>query len=554
MILLLGVLIFIHELGHFLVAKYFNVKVETFSLGFGPKILKYTRGETTYCVSAIPFGGYVKMFGDEMGGDVPDDLKNRSFLHKPIPQRIAIALAGPLMNLLLTFVLFLCLGLIGEKVISPTLGDIAPTSAAYQAGFRSGDRVVEAAEVQSDNTIKKKTSVAIGRWDDLDDYISNHLNTAIALTVQRETEEDPIIVFVTPIGGNSKNPLKVGETVGTIEGFNFIADAPLIGVSNATSLFAQLGLQTGDQITHVNDKEVKAFRHLDEIIYNEASNQKILNLKISRYGIDPKIKEVEKLSIAWDLQKNPLPENPELIGYERPETFIGLVTKDSPAMKAGLQVGDKIVRINETPINAFTDIVSVISGYKAEDAPLQITVRRDNTNTTLEMAPRMTEIPNQIGGVDKRFTIGVSPYKAPFVENVHWKASSMTAALAWSWSKTWKWTFATLKSFQLLIQRKVSPKNLGGFIAIGQMAQKSWQLGIDAFLRIMAIISLNLFILNLLPVPVLDGGHILLFTIEAIKGSPLSVRKLEVMQQVGLFLLLFLMAFTIFNDIARILS
>ena len=185
MIILLGVLIFIHELGHFAVAKYFNVKVETFSLGFGPKIWKYVRGETTYCISAIPFGGYVKMYGDDLSGTVPDDMKHRSFLHKPISQRIAIALAGPLMNLVLAYFLFLLISLIGEQVIAPKLGDIAESSEAYKMEFRSGDKIVAINGVQTQ------------RWEDIDDAITQNANSDLKFTILRETHEEPMTLMVT---------------------------------------------------------------------------------------------------------------------------------------------------------------------------------------------------------------------------------------------------------------------------------------------------------------------------------------------------------------------
>lgn len=541
MIVLLGVLIFIHELGHFLVAKYFGVKVEVFSLGFGPKIWKYKHGETTYCISAIPFGGYVKMYGDEIGGEVPENMKARSFLHKPIPQRIAIALAGPLMNLILAFFLFAAIGLVGEQVIAPQLGDIAEGTRAHEEGFRSGDKILSIND--------KKTT----RWDNIEETISDNLGNELDITVLRESEEEPRTINIIPKGGESSNPLKTGELVGTIEGFDFMANASLIGVSKPESIFGKLGFQTGDQITKINDTEVKTFRHINEIIFTEASSSNKLIFIVERYGIEPN-NQPTNVEITWDLTEIPLPDHPQKLGIERPETFVGAVSKDSPAENSGILTGDQIVKINEQEIRNFNDIITVISGFKAGDKPLTMTLRRSGELITIDISPEMTELSSPIGIAEKRYTIGINPYRAIYIENATWRAEGLVAASVYGVEKTWQWTAATIKSFQLLIQRKVSPKSLGGFIAIGQMAQKSWQVGLDAFLRIMAIISLNLFILNLLPIPILDGGHILLFTIEAIKGAPLSLRKLEIVQQVGLFLLLFLMAFTIFNDISRLLG
>jgi regulator of sigma E protease len=539
MIVLLGVLIFIHELGHFMVAKYFNVKVETFSLGFGPKIWKHTRGETTYCISAIPFGGYVKMFGDEMGGEVHPELQNRSFLHKPIRQRIAIALAGPIMNLLLAFVIFVVIAFVGENVIAPQLGDIDESSKAYVAGFRSGDKIL---------SIDGKD---ISRWEEVDHTINRSLNKQLNFVVQRELAEEPIALSVTPEGTDGKL-FDIGETVGQIEGLDFISNSSLIAISDPKSIMGQLGFRTGDQIMTINGVQVKTLRNLQEAILTEAGAEKII-FKIDRHDLEKEAPPVP-MEIVWDLKKISFPDVPDKLGIQKPETFVGRVSKDSPAEAAGLKPDDHIVSINDKPMNSFKDIITAVSSYTESTGPLHINIIRQGLPVTVNITPKMTEIKQEMGPAENRPTIGIIPLKATYIEYKKWRSPTFLGAFTWAFGKTWYWTKTTVMSFALLVQNKVSPKNLSGFISIGQMAQKSWQIGIDAFLRIMAIISLNLFILNLLPIPVLDGGHILLFTIEAIKGAPLSIKKIMVAQQIGVFFLLFLMAFSLFNDISRLLG
>jgi regulator of sigma E protease len=540
MTILLGVLIFIHELGHFWVAKYFGVKVETFSLGFGPKIFQFIRGETTYCISAIPFGGYVKMYGDEMGGTVPEDQKHRSFLHKPIYQRIMIALAGPVMNLGLAFVLFLVLSIVGERVVSPRLGDIAENSYAHQLGFRSGDKILSV-----DNE-------PVSRWDDIDSRISQAVDTQLEFKILRETEEEPFKIIAKTERGESTNPIEPGKTVGTINGLDFLNNASVVAIADPNSIFGKLGFQTGDQIMSINGIPVSTFRAIQEILLSESSNGTI-KFEVDRYGITSNTKPTH-LTIDWDLKTYSFPDSLKAFGYHLPETFIGEVVEKSPAAEAGLQPNDKLVMINETPIQQFSDIVSVVGSYRKDSPPLKVKILRSGKELSLSMTPQLTEMKSDFGENENRFTIGIRPIKSNYIDYVHWTAPSFAMALTWSAGKTWQWTKATVMSFWLLIRGKVSPKNLGGFISIGQMAQKSWELGLDAFLRIMAIISLNLFILNLLPIPVLDGGHILLFSIEAIKGAPLSVRKIVIAQQIGVFVLLSLLAFSLFNDFSRLFS
>lgn len=539
MTILLSVLIFIHELGHFWMARLFNVKVETFSLGFGPKLLKFVRGETTYALSAIPFGGYVKMYGDEMGGTVPDDMKNRSFLHKPIYQRILIALAGPVMNLALAFVLFFILTIVGEKVVSPRLGDIRENTYAYSLGFRSGDKVLA---VNND---------PVTRWSQVEDQIASVVDGPVEFKIVRETEEEPIKIIAKTESAESQNPLEPGKIIGSIGGLEFISDASVIGVADPQSLFGQIGFQTGDQIISINAIPVFTFRQIQEVLISESASEKIVFV-VDRHGITGDA-EPKRMNFEWDLKKNPFPDAVKGFGYYTPDTFIGKVMDDSPAQKAGLEPNDKIVSINDTLVKSFSDIPTVVNAYRKDSPPLNVKVLRAGKEMSFSLVPKMTEFKSEFAATENRYAIGIQPLASKYAEYINWTPNSFPEKVTWASANTWHWTKATVMSFVLLIRGKVSPKNLGGFISIGQMAKKSWEVGIDSFLRIMAIISLNLFILNLLPVPVLDGGHIVMFSIEAIKGSPISIKKLEIAQQIGVFVLLSLLAFSLFNDFARLL-
>lgn len=539
MTILLSVLIFIHELGHFWMARLFNVKVETFSLGFGPKLLKFVRGETTYALSAIPFGGYVKMYGDEMGGTVPDDMKNRSFLHKPIYQRILIALAGPVMNLALAFVLFFILTIVGEKVVSPRLGDIRENTYAYSLGFRSGDKVLA---VNND---------PVTRWSQVEDQIASVVEGPVEFKIVRETEEEPIKIIAKTESAESQNPLEPGKIIGSIGGLEFISDASVIGVADPQSLFGQIGFQTGDQIISINELPVFTFRQIQEVLISESASEKIAFV-VDRHGITGDA-EPKRMNFEWDLKKNPFPDAVKGFGYYTPDTFIGKVMDDSPAQKAGLEPNDKIVSINDTLVKSFSDIPTVVNAYRKDSPPLNVKVLRAGKEMSFSLVPKMTEFKSEFAATENRYAIGIQPLASKYAEYINWTPDSFPEKVNWASANTWHWTKATVMSFVLLIRGKVSPKNLGGFISIGQMAKKSWEVGIDSFLRIMAIISLNLFILNLLPVPVLDGGHIVMFSIEAIKGSPISIKKLEIAQQIGVFVLLSLLAFSLFNDFARLL-
>ena len=185
-IILLGFLIFVHELGHFLVAKWCGVRVEVFSLGFGKKILQFKRGGTNYCISLIPLGGYVKMFGDELGAKIEKEDIPFSFTHKKLWQRFAVVLAGPLMNFFFAIFIFTAVGLLGEDVRRPVLGDVSENTLAYKAGFRSGD------EVQAINSTPVKT------WDQLQEALDSGANTKVSFTIKRGGADQVLQLEATP--------------------------------------------------------------------------------------------------------------------------------------------------------------------------------------------------------------------------------------------------------------------------------------------------------------------------------------------------------------------
>lgn len=534
MTILLGLLIFVHELGHFLAAKYFGVKVETFSLGFGPKIIKFEKGGTTYCLSALPLGGYVKMFGDEPGKDIPFKEQQGSFLHKPVGARIVIALAGPLMNLFFAAFLFYMVANVGDKAVSPIVGEIPVNSKAWETGFRPYDKIL------------KVGSVEIKTWDAFNKIIEQSSQKSISITVDRDGSKETLTA--TPSSTKNKNVLSSDPMVGAIAGLTNQTHLPFVGMSANSPLLA-LGLKSGDHITHVGETEVKFFKDISqELARLKASGQDQAIFKAKRYenflGSKPKFENIvsQPFSLTGDIET----------GLFIPETVVAQVRENSPAERAGIQVLDQILEINGKAIISFTDIVSSVSGFTKDDQPLDIVVVRGLENIKLQMSPEITELEDRFGIKEERYTIGIVPLKNSMAQSFRWVAGSFSESMEHALGQTWEWTQITCLSFWRMLQGRVPAKNIGGFISIGQVASHSWALGLGAFLKIMAIISINLFILNLLPIPILDGGHLLLFFLEALKGSPLSLRKIQFAQQVGFLFILFLMAFALFNDFSRL--
>ena len=551
MIVLLGLLIFVHELGHFLVAKYYKVRVEVFSLGFGPKLFKFKRGDTVYAISAIPLGGYVRMFGDDPTAQVDSEQRKFAFNHKPVGQRIAVVLAGPLMNLFFAIVLFVGVAVIGEQALMPKLGDIETKSDAHAAGFRSGDTVLSVA------------GSPVKTWEQFQEGIESNAETKIPVVVKRGDKDETI--EVTPKRVANKNVLSWKKQVGEIEGLGYSSRSSVVGIADAKSVAGAAGLKTGDIIQSVNGNKVGKWRELLAALEAPTGD---LALEVERGILDEnRAGSLEQVKVAIALPEpakgKPAAEVMTALGIEFPELFLAGIEKSSPAAEAGLKKGDRLISIDGKPVATFDQVASIIRSFGKEKAeskdakpePLAVVVTRDGETITANISPNMKERMNPQGREERRFEIGIRPMildAQPSTMEI--SSAGPVEALKRGVSQTIKWTDLTVLSFVRLFQAQVSPKNIGGFLSIGQMAKKSWQIGVSQFLNIMAIISINLFILNLLPVPVLDGGHLVFYSIEALRGAPLSMRKMELAQQVGLVLLLGLMVFALFNDVTRLLN
>ena len=537
--ILLGLLIFVHELGHFLVAKFFNVRVEVFSLGFGKKIFQFVRGETTYCISLVPLGGYVKMYGDDPTMNVPEDQKNRSFLHKPVGQRIAIVLAGPLMNFFFAMFLFFVIAQVGDSLPGGQIGDVAVDTQAYKDGFRSGDTILAI----NDKPMKL--------WSEIKNYIEDSPNQALRFDIKRG--EETLHISAQPQLVNNDVVLSSKGKVGRIQGLTIDAQSALIGIEDPKSPAYEAGLRTLDLVEKVNGRDVLYMRDLQNVIREELQKSRQLKIETRSYATD---KNPPPRTIDLNIAESIKADSPQLLadlGIEPANLYLLRVKKDSPAQKAGLKQGDKLIAIGGEPLTAWQQVIDTVTKFKVGQEPMKLVVMRDNEKHEIVVAPEMTELMNMQGQEEQRLTIGIVPaYITTTPPPILYKADSVGQALKIGWLKSVEWTELVVMSLVRLLQAEVSAKNIGGVITIGKFASQSFEVGLSAFLKMMAIISINLFLLNLLPVPVLDGGHLVFFTIEALRGAPLSLRKMEIAQQVGMIILISLMAFALFNDISNL--
>ncbi len=441
----LGLLIFFHELGHYLVARWCGVKVLRFSIGFGKPLLKWTAGKdkTEWVLAAFPLGGYVRML-DEREGDVLPADRVRAFNTQSVWRRYAIVAAGPLANFLLAIVVYWALFSIGTEELQPRMALTEPAGTiAAQAGVRDGDLVVAV----GDKTLQS--------WDELRWALLKHA-----------------------LDGRT-----VDLRVRTAEG-------------------------------------VETFRRLD-----------FGNVRID----DGRNDVIEQMGLR--------PWRPNI-----PPT-VGAIMTGSAAERAGLVIGDRVQSADGQAIESWHSLVTLVRDRPEQ--PVELQVIRAGASIDIAIIPEAVVEDGQRFG-----RIGVSVAEVPEIRNLMFATVSYgpIESLARAAGKTWDTSVLTLRMIGRMITGDVSWKNLSGPVTIADYAGQTAKLGWTYYLGFVALISISLGVLNLLPIPVLDGGHLLYYTIEIVKGSPLSDRVMLFGQQVGLVLLVMLMAFAFFNDIARLIS
>ena len=438
-LLVLGILVTFHEFGHFIVARWAGVKVLKFSLGFGPKLYGRQIGDTEYVISAIPLGGYVKMFGEDHNEVLSSQDREQSFLHKPLLARTLIVAAGPAFNFLLSYVIFTGWLAIGTPLFVPTFQDLSPTIEAMRP------------------------------------------------------------------------------------------DSPA----------ALSGLRVGDRIIRINQEEMTTQTEVLDII--ATSRGRPLTIDVIRQ------ESVKTFLVTPEALTNP--EQEELvyhIGIEEAPALVTSVLADSPAMRGGMQEGDRIIQVNDEPIHTWSQMTKIVRDHPQQ--PLNLQILRGQELRTLSVTPES----NRVTENGQSIEIGKIGITGPGRSVM--KGSSLLMAPIEGLYATWGWTELTVIGIYKIITGEISSNNIGGPIMIASISGEAAEQGISNVAFLVAILSINLGILNLLPIPVLDGGHLLFFLFEGILRHPLGERQRELAQQAGIVLLLSIMLFAFWNDIQRLLE
>jgi regulator of sigma E protease len=444
-LLVLMVVVFIHELGHFLVARWCGVTVKTFSIGFGRELwARVDRRGTRWRVAAIPLGGYVKFLDDANAASMPSEAaletlseeeRRGAFQGKPVWQRAAVVFAGPLANFILAAVIYSAINaVVGVRTTPPVIDVVLPGQAAEKAGFEAGDRVVSI------------NGSEVGSLDEVMRIVATSAGLALDVEVERG------------------------------------------GVRRALS------------VTPV------AKEHKDEIG---------VTLRLGEIGI-----------------RRLIPAR------------IGEVVPDLPAAKAGLLPGDLIKKINDKIIESFDDIVDIVG--PSANRKLSMTIERDGTLLSLEITPIVWVQKGGAATKSEKGRIGIAPLR-PEPQSV-----GLFEAIRLGTKEMWGNITQTFDGIVDMLARRQSPEQMGGPIMMAEVTAQVVELGFEPLLRWTALISANIGFLNLLPIPILDGGHLLFYGIEAVRRRPLSRKIQEVGFQIGLALVLMLVVYVNLNDILRI--
>ncbi len=439
-IVALGVLITVHEFGHYWVARRLGVKVLRFSLGFGKTLWSWRsrNGETEYVLAALPLGGYVKML-DEREGEVDAAERSRAFNNKSIGTRIAVVVAGPAFNFLFAIAAFWALFMMGVPGLKPLIGEVAPGSLAQTAGLRSGDQIM---------TVDGR---ATPTWE----------SARLAL-FEGMLDRKPVTLGVRDEHGRTAQ-----------REINFAAKGVPIEPDNLT---------------------------------------KALGISL------------------W-----------------RPPALVGRVHPGSPAQQAGLKSGDLVVAADGKPIRYWGEWVTYVR--KRPDTPIRVTIERAGRRFDLTLTPE-----RKLQGAKAYGQVGVS-IPAGTLEKIEAVAQyGPVKSLIAGTEKTWDMSVLMLRVLGNIATGQASLRNISGPLTIAQYAGESASLGIVPFLTFLAVVSVSLGVLNLLPIPILDGGHLLYYLIELVKGGPISEQAQAIGQRIGILLLLMVMALAFYNDILRLFS
>lgn len=536
-IVFLGVLVTVHELGHFLAAKWAGVKVVKFSIGFGPRIFGFKRGETEYQVAWVPLGGYVKMHGDYPGEehDLDDPDRARGLYAAPWWKRAIIMSAGPAFNLIFPVFAYFFAMLGDTTYLTPRVGSVAPDMPAAIAGIKPGD------------LITRVNGVEIVRFDEISEAIAG-ATSAIPITVKRGEQE--LTFQLDPVASvDESSPIE--KTRRGMLGISALGSAPVLGVPSG-SVAEQSGLRTFDRVLSINGQPTADEVQLNQVLEKLSGPLTLQIVRLDSGSIGGAAFTTPKVSTVT-LEKQP-GEGYAALGAEASDLYIGFVQPGSAADQAGLKRGDRFVSVNDAVVKSY--FLYSIKLKAQEDRPFKLSWQSGAELKTATVQRRNEVWYDDFKNERKSLVFGTASFLSlvadptPAEEKTIYVGPQQAIVLAV------KEVPKSIRTITLVIVKLftggVPLDAVGGPIAVFQVATKSAEAGLDTYLMNMALVSVNLGLVNLLPIPIFDGFALLAAFWEGIRRRPIPLRVREYANMFGLVVIAMLLVLVFKNDITKL--
>lgn len=546
-VLLCSVLIFVHELGHFVWAKIFGVKVITFSIGFGPKILRLRGRETEYCVGILPLGGFVKMLEETRQEAVLPEDRGRTFEAQALYKRIIIVLAGPAMNIFFPVLLYFGVLLGDEEGPPATIGFVKPGHPA-DGKLLPGDRIL---------TVDGEP---IYTYAELREAIQASPEREMRLGVFRGRER--IDVGVVPQAKRLEKPLEIVDVIGEL-GIGPSQPAAVIGVPSSDSPAYRAGLRSFDVVIEVRGKPIKRFSELEAALAeNRGETVPVAYLRPVR--VRNAVGTLAELSVYESGVAALTPEATisggttqptgavslfKKTGIEPADLYVADVPEGSAEWQADLRPGDRIVAVDEQEVHAWVSFEERL--FAAPDKPHVVSWERQGQRKSGVLQLRREVYLDEYGRERPKYSLRARNWAPVVPEPAVENPRAVRHAIVGAFRETYDVARFIVVGIVRIAEGKVSLSTLGGPITVYDVVGEERAKGVSYFVWAMAVISINLGLINLLPVPVLDGGHLLFFLFEAVLRRPLPLRVREIASLVGMLALLLIMGIAFKNDVER---
>ncbi|NTF87092.1 RIP metalloprotease RseP [Agrobacterium rhizogenes] len=535
-VFVLSLLVFVHEMGHYLVGRWSGIRIMAFSIGFGPEIAGFTdRHGTRWKLSLIPLGGYVRFFGDEDASSKTDtdqlaamteEERAQSFAGAKLWKRAATVAAGPIANFILAIAIFAVLfGAYGRTVADPVVAMVTRGGAAAEAGIEPGDRLVAI------------DGNKIATFDEVQRYVGMRPGRNIVLSVERDGQKRdfnimPKLAEDTDQFGNKMEMGRIGIA---------LVDPQVTAVEPGGPA-ARAGVQAGDRLVAVDGNNVATYYDIVRYIGDRPGKSVVLT--VERNGQARDFAMVPAALAETDSSGNK--KDVGSVGISPVDPLVATIAQDSPAAGAGITLGDRILSVDGRAIGSIGEVQRYVASRA--DKTVVLSVQHGGVTRDVKVTPKMAAEPDAFGNEAEIGSIGISDGQKPI--KLRYQAYGPLQALSEGVKQTGNIISGTFEYLGNVIGGYMKADQLGGPIRVAQLSGQMATLGFSAVLQFAAILSVSIGLLNLMPVPVLDGGHLMFYAIEAVRGKPLGARAQDIAFRIGFAMVLSLMVFATWNDIS----